>query len=260
MFFHKQIYKFIKNCKDKELDFALAIVDDTVGSTFSKKGSIMLVNSKNEFTGVLGSDFLQEKIKENSKIALKTNEIQYFESIPKEPSSGHGNSNYKIIPFYFENKYFGIEKYIKKVFSLLIFGSGGHITPLISMANLMGWETTVIDINLKKEFINEADEKIELEKLEDILSLDLSSFNASVIMSHNPKTDDTYLKALLNTNIQYIGLMGNKQNAKIKKEQFNLENEKRFFAPVGFDIGSYTPESIALSICVQIEANKNQKI
>lgn len=42
---------------------------------------------------------------------------------------------------------------------------------------------------------------------------------------------------------------------------YSLYNKnKRFFAPVGFDIGGITHESIALSICSQIEARKNNKI
>lgn len=260
MFLNKQFQKFIDDCKNRQLDIALTCVVSTTGSTFTKVGNLMLVNSKGEFTGVLGSNFLQEKIKENSKFALSTKENQYFESISKDPSSGHGNSKYKTMPFYFNENYKGIEEFIKKPFSLLIFGSGAHISPLISLANLMGWITTIIDISLKKEFISEADNQIQLEKPQDILSMELSIYDASVILSHNPNTDDTYLQALLKTNMNYIGLMGNNKNAQRKKEQFNLENSDRFFAPVGLNIGSYTPQSIALSICAQIEAKKNGKI
>lgn len=260
MFSNKQLHRFLANSKERKLDIALTYVENTTGSTFSKKGTLMLVNSNFEFAGVLGSGFLQEKVKENSKDALNLKEEIVFESITKDPSSGHGNSKYRTIPFYYENMYEGIGKYINRVFSLLIFGSGAHISSLISMANLMGWKTTIIDVNLKKQFCKEGDKLINLEKLEDIKSLNLFNYDAAVILSHNPKTDDTYLESLLKTDISYIGLMGNKNNAKRKKEQFNLENEKRFFAPIGIDIGSYTPESIALSICSQIEANKNGKL
>lgn len=260
MFENKQFLEFIENCKNEKLDIALTTVMNTEGSTFTKEGNLMLVNSKQEFTGVLGSNFLQEKVITTSREALNTKEKKEFESIPKDESSGHGTSKYLTIPFYFKNDYKEIEKYVKKPYSLLIFGSGAHISSLVSMANLMTWKTTVIDIKIKKEYVNEADELIELNNLEDILSMDLSSYNASVILSHSPKTDDTYLKALLKTNMEYIGLMGNKKNMKRKKEQFDLENDDRFFAPVGIDIGSYTHQSIALSICAQIEAKRNRKI
>ena len=50
------------------------------------------------------------------------------------------------------------------------------------------------------------------------------------------------------------------KNMQKKKNKFNLENDKRFYAPVGLDIGGTTHQSIALSICSQIEARKNGKI
>lgn len=88
------------------------------------------------------------------------------------------------------------------------------------MANLMSWKTTVVDVKISKEFVKEADELIELSNLEDILSMDLNSFDASVILSHSPKTDDIYLKALLNSNMNYIGMMGNKKNMQRIKQEF----------------------------------------
>lgn len=220
----------------------------------------MLVNSNGEFTGVLGSKFLQNKIIESSKEALKSKRITTFESIPQDESSGHGTSKYKIEPFFYKNNYEKLSSYIKKPYSILIFGSGSHVTSMILMANLMSWKTTIIDVKIQQEFIKNADEAIELKNLEDVLSMDLNSFDASVILSHSPKTDNIYLKALLNSNINYIGMMGNKKNMQKIKQEFALENDKRFFAPIGLDIGGNTHQSIALSICSQIEAKKNGKI
>ena len=260
MYGNKQSFKFLEDCKNKKLDVALTTVTNTIGSTYAKAGNMMLVNSQNEFTGVLGSKFLQNKIIETSKEALSSKLSQTFESIPKDESSGHGQSEYLTTPFYYEKNYIGIEDYMKKPYSLLIFGSGAHVTSLVSMADLMGWEITVIDMKINNEFVHNADKLIELENLDDILSMDLSSYDTSVILSHSPKTDDIYLKALLKTNMKYIGLMGNKKNMQNKKEQFGLENDSRFFAPVGLEIGGNTHQAIALSICAQIEARKNEKI
>ena len=296
MFSNKEYVKFIENSKAKGLDIVGASVIETLGSTYAKPGNMILVNSLGEFTGVLGSKFLHNKILDLAKDALKTKKNQYFESIPEDESSGHGTSKYFLQGFFFENNYGALgtalenigktlirsikdDKFevvnekietkleddrfyqeIQSSYSLLIFGSGAHVTSLISMSNLMAWKTTVIDIKIKEEYVSLADELIELKNLEDILTMDLSSYNASVILSHSPKTDDTYLEALINSDLQYIGLMGNKKNMQRKIEQFKLENDKRFFAPVGFDIGGNTHQSIALSICSQIEARKNGKI
>lgn len=260
MFSDKEHLKFIEKCKNEKLDIVVTSVVETLGSTYAKARNIMLVNSNGEFTGVLGSKFLQNKIIESSIKALKTRKVDTFESIPKDESSGHGTSKYKIEPFFYKENYGEIYEYIKKPYSVLIFGSGAHVTSFISMANLMSWKTTVIDVKISKEFVKEADEVIELKNLEDILSMDLNSFDASVILSHSPKTDDIYLKALLNSNMNYIGMMGNKKNMQRIKQEFSLEKNKRFFAPIGLDIGGNTHQAIALSICSQIEAQKNGKI
>ena len=260
MFSDKEHLKFIEKCKNEKLDIVVTSVVETLGSTYAKAGNIMLVNSNGEFTGVLGSKFLQNKIIESSIKALKTRKVDTFESIPKDETSGHGTSKYKIEPFFYKENYGEIYEYIKKPYSVLIFGSGAHVTSFISMANLMSWKTTVIDVKISKEFVKEADEVIELKNLEDILSMDLNSFDASVILSHSPKTDDIYLKALLNSNMNYIGMMGNKKNMQRIKKEFNLQNDDRFFAPIGLDIGGNTHQAIALSICAQIEARKNKKI
>jgi xanthine dehydrogenase accessory factor len=295
MFSNKEYLKFIENSKQKGLNIVGTSVIETLGSTYAKPGNMILVNSNGEFTGVLGSPYLHNKIIEISKNILKSKESYVFESIAQDESSGHGNSKYYSQPFFLSENYGALglslknigktlvrsikdnsykilneesdiklqnEEFfqtIKSPYSLLIFGSGAHVKALLEMANLMAWTTTIIDIKMK-EHVEDADKLIELERLEDILTMDLSSYNASVILSHSPKTDDIYLKALLHSNVEYIGMMGNKKNMQKKIEQFGLENDKRFFAPVGFDIGGNTQQSIALSICSQIEARKNGKI
>lgn len=61
MFLDKKILDFIKNCKNRKLDITITTVVETFGSTYAKVGNMMLVNSQNEFTGVLGSSFYKIK-------------------------------------------------------------------------------------------------------------------------------------------------------------------------------------------------------
>ena len=260
MFLDKQHLKFIENSQAKGLDIVCASVVETLGHCYAKFGNMMFINSDGEFSGVLGSPALHEKLISLSKEALESKETIDYENTPIDKNSGHGISRYSITPYYFNQNYGSLISSLEKPYSLLIFGTGAHVSSLISMANLMGWKTTIIDLKMRNEYVNEADKLIKLEKLEDILTQDLSSYNASVILSHSPKTDDTYLEALLKSKVEYIGILGNKKNMQKKREQFNLHENKRFFAPVGFDIGGITHQSIALSICSQIEARKNKKI
>lgn len=294
--FSKEYLTFIAYSKKKALNIVGVSVVETFGSTYAKPGNMILINQNFEYVGVLGSPALHEKIINLAKEVLESKENIYFENTPKDKTSGHGISRYLIQPFFYENNYdilgLALENYgktlvrsikdasfeitdtkhetklqdnkfyqkIEAPYSLLIFGTGAHVKSLISMANLMGWKTTVIDLTIRETYVKEADEIIKLENLGNILNMDLSSYNASVILSHSPKTDDTYLKALLSSNLEYIGILGNKNNMKKKIKEFKLENDKRFFGPVGLDIGGITHQSIALSICAQIESRKNGEI
>ncbi|RXJ96165.1 hypothetical protein CRV00_02995 [Malaciobacter molluscorum] len=297
MFSDKNIFNFIQKSIEKNFDIVVTSVISTHGSTYSKAGNLCVYNSNNETIGILGSAFLHRKINELSLKTLKTKQLDIFESIPKDKLSGHGTSRYLICPFFYEDNYGALKKCfdnfnkslvrnindyndykfiddntdiklentqfyqkIKRPFSLLIFGAANHVLSLIDMANLLGWNTTIIDVNIDEKFICNADNTINLKNIDEVFNIDMKSYDASVILSHNPKTDYVYLEALLNSNINYIGMMGNKKNMLNIKKRFNLEDSDRFFAPVGLDIGSNTDQSIALSICSQIESKKNGKI
>ncbi|MCJ8325660.1 MAG: XdhC family protein [Campylobacterales bacterium] len=294
--FSKEYLSFIEHSKKEALDIVGASVVETFGSTYAKAGNMILVNSNYEYVGVLGSPALHNKILNLAKEVFESKKTIYFENAAKDKTSGHGISRYLVQAFIYKNNYDALgcalknygktlvrsikdasfeiidqkdeiklqnDKFYQKIkapYSLLIFGSGAHVSSLISMANLMGWSTSVIDLKIRENYVKEADKLIKLENLKDILDMDLSSFNASVILSHSPKTDDIYLKALLNSDLEYIGILGNEKNMKKKIKEFNLYNDKRFFAPVGLDIAANSHQSIALSICAQIEARKNGKI
>lgn len=296
MFENKKILHFIEDNINKGKDLILTTVIETKGSTYAKAGNIFAVNSDMEYEGVLGSKYLHEKIFQISKEVLESKELRTFDSIPKDESSGHGTSKF-LVQAFLHNEFYGAlgvaldsfnktlvrsikqnsfevidkktniklenEKFyqsIRKPFSLLIFGSGAHVKALIDMANILGWDVSIIDIKIEEEFVKDAKNVIKLDSIDDIYSFDFNSFDAATILSHSPKTDEHYLKALLDSSIDYIGMMGNKKNMARIRQEYSLENEKRFFAPIGLDIGSNTSEAIALSICAQIEANRHGKI
>ncbi|WP_417324242.1 XdhC family protein [Halarcobacter sp.] len=296
MFSNKQVYQFIQKSIKQKQNIVVTSVIKTLGSTYSKAGSIFVINEEGKTCGVLGSPKLHNKLLELSKQALETKEVFVLDNIPSDESSGHGESKFFIQAFFYEEnygllqealentnktlvrsiidgRYFFEEKQrsielkenlfyqtIKKTYSLLVFGAAAHVEPLIKMANLLGWKTTVIDIKINNEFVRNADKVIKLDEAKEVLNIDFKQYDASVILSHRPSTDEVYLQALASSNIEYIGMMGNKKNMASIKNKLGLNNDKRVFAPVGLDIGSNSSESIALSICAQIESKRNGKI
>lgn len=82
-----------------------------------------------------------------------------------------------------------------------------------------------------------------------------------VIMTFGYRTDDIALRALINKQFRYLGILGSKNKiAKMfdtwQAEGISQEQLGRIFAPAGIPIHSQTPEEIAVSIAAQIIAVK----
>lgn len=83
-----------------------------------------------------------------------------------------------------------------------------------------------------------------------------------VIMTFGYRTDDEALRALMNKNFKYIGVMGSKKKIERMFETYRQEGIKdeildRIHSPIGLQIKSRTTEEIAVSIAAQIIKVKN---
>ncbi|MDO9104392.1 MAG: XdhC family protein [Methylovulum sp.] len=143
---------------------------------------------------------------------------------------------------------------------LLVFGAGTDAMPLVQCAKALGWRITVADYrpgHIKKERFPQTHQLLHLlpEDISD--KLELNQFNALVVMTHNIEYDQRYLKAVVNSQIPYIGLLGPAHRKDRLMQSLGNDAErisKRVFGPVGLDIGAETPEEIALSIMASIHA------
>ena len=83
-----------------------------------------------------------------------------------------------------------------------------------------------------------------------------------VVMTFGYRTDDQAVKALLNKNFKYLGVLGSKKKmekmfAADKAENMNKRILNKIHSPIGIQIKSETPEEIAISIAAEIIAVKN---
>ena len=126
--------------------------------------------------------------------------------------------------------------------SLAIFGGGPDVQPLARIAADVGFVvSTFAPRNVHPEKVREA--------------VDLTQFDAAVIMTHNYLYDQTLIETLLATPIAYIGLLG----PKARGEELLKVRDDRVHSPVGLDLGGETPEQIALAIVAEIEAALNRR-
>ncbi|MBN1634395.1 MAG: XdhC family protein [Ignavibacteria bacterium] len=85
-----------------------------------------------------------------------------------------------------------------------------------------------------------------------------------VIMTHSHQYDEFVLEKIINKEYKYLGMIGSREKVKtifdnLIKKGFEKELVRNVFSPIGFDIGSHTPEEIAVSVIAQIIAVRNGK-
>jgi len=149
--------------------------------------------------------------------------------------------------------------------SLVIIGAGNDVIPLVKIADIMGWQSTVVDGRPmyadKNRFLTPSCQVLH-SKAEDILQhITIDNRTVFVLMSHNYNYDLAMLKALLERQIVYIGILGPKKKLNMMIEELEengiiLTPQQRdiIHGPVGLNIGAETAEEIAVSIVAEIKS------
>ena len=93
----------------------------------------------------------------------------------------------------------------------------------------------------------------------------ITPHTAVAILTHDPKLDDPAAIAALRSPAFYVGALGSrKTNARrlerLRRKGLDEATLARLHAPIGLDIGAWTPEEIALSIMAEIIAERSRQI
>jgi xanthine dehydrogenase accessory factor len=153
--------------------------------------------------------------------------------------------------------------------ALTVFGAGDDAKPLADYAQSLGWHVTIAD---GRSHLARADrfplvDRLLILNYEEALplrKLAIDTEYAFVLLTHSYEQDRAILLELLPSKPKYLGVLGPRQRTeRLVGEiaaQIDMSPEEcmsRLHAPVGFDIGAHTPESIALSIVTEIVAVLN---
>jgi xanthine dehydrogenase accessory factor len=153
---------------------------------------------------------------------------------------------------------------IKPPVSVIIIGAGNDVMPLVDMADILGWETTVVDGRAnyakKERFVSAC--SVLVAKPEQVLEqIAIDEQTVFLLMTHNYNYDMAMLRQLLQKNVSYIGMLGPKKKrermlGELKDEGLTFTEQQLavLHSPVGLDIGAETSEEIALSILAEIKA------
>ncbi|NIJ52143.1 XdhC family protein [Dyadobacter arcticus] len=159
----------------------------------------------------------------------------------------------------------GLIEYLNTPPSLVIAGAGNDIIPLVEMADILGWKTTVVDgrvAHATRQRFPKAT-KVIVTKAEDVLNhVQTDDRTFFLLMTHNYNYDLALLKQLITLeDCRYTGALGPKKKlermfSELKIDGIEITNlqKSKIYGPVGLDIGAETSEEIALSILAEIKA------
>ena len=160
-------------------------------------------------------------------------------------------------------------EYIAPPVPLFVFGAGPDAAPLVHLASGLGWHVTVVDRRpayLTKNSFPSADQLILAHSGEIRDAVAIPPGAVAVIMTHHFPGDVEIARILLPSPAVYVGLLGPHAKANLLLD--NLAGEgvlpteeelAKFHSPAGLDIGSETPEEIALSIIAEIQSVLHQR-
>ncbi|MGH2939690.1 MAG: XdhC family protein [Solirubrobacterales bacterium] len=148
---------------------------------------------------------------------------------------------------------------------MLIFGAIDFAAALASLASELGYEVIISDP--RRAFLNAPHFRRAAMTLVGwpeaaFEQVDVGPRDAVLVLSHDPKLDRPALLGALATQVGYIGALGSRRttadrNRRLLESGVGEEGLARVNAPCGLDIGSATPEEVAVSILAEIIAKRS---
>ncbi len=148
---------------------------------------------------------------------------------------------------------------------LLLFGDGHDVRPVVRIAKELGWQVTVVGrkpVDTLAPQFPEADDHVFLMNPGDVADyISPDARTPAVVMNHQYERDKTLIQHLLAAPVPYIGALGPRERTAritdaLQADAPALDDARldRLHGPVGLDIGTETPQEIALAIVAEIQA------
>jgi xanthine dehydrogenase accessory factor len=258
---NQEVFSALATALDRGDEVALVTIVSSTGSTPQRVGAKMLVYADGRTVGTIGGGCYENDAFWKAREAIKARRplnVRYelTDDIAEESGLICGGQ---------------MEVFIEPVEpspDLYIFGAG-HVGYFLGrMAHETGFRVHVIDDREKFASTDRFGEGIDV-IVEDIPSWlqshTLGSTTYAVIVTRGHKHDLDALRALVQTPMRYVGLIGSRAKVKrifdaLREDGTSPETLRTVHAPIGLDIGAITPQEIAVSILAELIAVKHGKI
>jgi xanthine dehydrogenase accessory factor len=149
---------------------------------------------------------------------------------------------------------------------MYVFGAVDHAAAVATVGKFLGYRVTICDARARfatGERFPDVDEVV-VEWPDEFLRRSLVDERTAIcVLTHDHKFDVPLLKVALETPAGYIGAMGARRttedrNNRLRAEGVSDEQLARIHAPIGLNIGSRTPEEVAVAVAAEIVATRCQ--
>ncbi|MBI1225740.1 MAG: XdhC/CoxI family protein [Bacteroidetes bacterium] len=212
----------------------------------AQPGTQLFLGENGEVLGECPIESLEGRWQEDARSAFHSNENKW---VSYSTPQGEVTAFYEILP---------------PVLSLVLIGAGNDVMPVVDMADILGWETKVVDgraTHARPERFASACQVLVAKPEQVLKHIAIDDYTVFALMTHNYNYDKAMLHELCQQGARYIAMLGPKKKLNRILEEFEEEDRplsatqlESIFSPAGLDIGAETSEEIALSILAEIMA------
>lgn len=251
------IYEEIVRIRQRGEKAALATIIGRKGSIPRKDAAKMLVRADGSTLGTIGGGCTEGEVWREALTVMREEKTKtlHFELMEEEPTESGllcGGT---------------MEVYIEPILPdpvVYIFGAGHISQALCRVAKSVGFKVTVVDDRANyanPQRFPEADEILVDEFERALPTLTINDTSYIIIVTRGHAYDQTILHWAVQTDARYIGLLGSRRKIKILYDNLHAasipaEQLNRVCGPIGVEIGSETPEEIAVSIAAELIATR----
>ncbi len=255
-----EFFSELKDAFNRNQPFVLCTVVETEGSSPGTVGQKMIVFRDGSTVGTVGGGVNEERV----RVAA----VDLFK-----------NGTSKILSFDLSSPLDGSEPIcggMARVFielqahepRMVIFGAGHIGKTLAKMAALTRFRVTIVDERpdyAREELFPDCEKVICMPYVESVKAADIDEKTHVAVVTPGHIKDREVLQKVLKSEAPYIGLVSSAKKMVEMKAAFVQEGHDKnkvenIFAPIGVNLGSTTPEEIAVEILAQIVAFRNGKI
>lgn len=153
--------------------------------------------------------------------------------------------------------------------TLLLFGTGHDIDPLVELGKQNGFRVTVVGYRgaaFSDDRFERADTVISTSPRDIARDVPIPENAYAVVATHNFIDDRLTIDELVTTQVEYIGLMGPRERFEEMLDAFEDEGRtlsqtelQTVYTPVGLNLGGGSPQQIATSIISEVLAVANDR-